>query len=92
MSKRPNAVFVTLDAWRRDAPAIAPDKHRLGEYRLIDKLHTLNLDRLASEGLYFSDAFVTAPHTPPSHASIMTGLFPRSTVCAYSAMSVCPQR
>ena len=71
-----NIVFITSDAWRYDALGVAPDKHRLSRYNLAQRLHTPNLDRFASEGAYFSNAFVTAPHTPPSHASIMTGLYP----------------
>lgn len=76
MQRRTNIVLITVDAWRYDAVGVAPDRHRLEEYGLVEKLHTPNLDRFANEGVYFSNAFVTAPHTPPSHASIMTGLYP----------------
>ncbi|MEA3377269.1 MAG: sulfatase [Chloroflexota bacterium] len=71
-----NIVFITVDTWRYDALGVAPDKHRLEEYGVVEKLQTPNLDRFAQESVYFCNAFVTAPHTPPSHASIMTGLFP----------------
>jgi len=69
-------VFITLDAWRHDALGVALDKHWLSRYELAQRLHTPNLDRFAGGGAYFPYAFVTAPHTPPSHASIMTGLYP----------------
>jgi arylsulfatase A-like enzyme len=35
-----------------------------------------NIDRLAEEGTLFEAAFSTAPWTLPSHASILTGLYP----------------
>jgi hypothetical protein len=39
-------------------------------------LSTPNIDRLAGEGVLFTDASATMPMTLPSHASIMTGLAP----------------
>jgi arylsulfatase A-like enzyme len=35
------------------------------------------LDRIASEGALFENAFTTAPWTLPAHASLLTGLYPR---------------
>ena len=34
------------------------------------------LDRIASEGALFENAFTTAPWTLPAHASLLTGLYP----------------
>jgi arylsulfatase A-like enzyme len=34
------------------------------------------LDRIASEGVLFENAFTTAPWTLPAHASLLTGLYP----------------
>ena len=41
-----------------------------------EKITTPNLDRLASEGLRFTDFYATAPFCSPSRASILTGRYP----------------
>ena len=40
---------------------------------------TPNIDRLASEGILFTNAHCQAPICGPSRASIMTGLFPTTS-------------
>src|SRR5207244_1249611 len=35
-----------------------------------------NLDRIAQQGVAFDNAFSTAPWSFPSHASLLTGLYP----------------
>ena len=57
-------VLVTLDTLRRD---------RCGPYADGPTL-TPHLDRLAERGIVFEDALCQAVSTPPSHASILTGL------------------
>ncbi|HEX2465656.1 MAG TPA: sulfatase, partial [Thermoanaerobaculia bacterium] len=61
-----NVLLVTLDTVRAD---------RLGSYGYAGA-STPALDGLAREGIRFSQAVATAPLTLPSHASILTGLFP----------------
>ena len=61
-----NVLLVTLDTTRVD---------RIGCYG-NDRIETPNLDRLAADGVVFSEALATAPSTLPSHASILTGLYP----------------
>jgi len=61
-----NLLLVTLDTTRAD---------RIGCYG-NDDIETPTLDRLAKEGLVFSDVMAVAPETLPSHASILTGLYP----------------
>ena len=61
-----NVLLVTMDTTRAD---------RLGCYGNGD-IETPTLDRLAGEGVIFSQATATAPTTLPTHASILTGLYP----------------
>jgi arylsulfatase A-like enzyme/Flp pilus assembly protein TadD len=59
-------LLITLDTTRAD---------RLGCYGYGDGL-TPALDRLAAEGVLFEQVFANVPITLPSHATIMTGLYP----------------
>ena len=43
--------------------------------QIIPELKTPNLDKLASRGVYFTNAFVTSPISAVSRASIMTGRY-----------------
>ena len=61
-----SVLLVTLDTTRAD---------RLGCYG-NEEIQTPNLDRLAAEGVIFSQALASSPTTLPSHASILTGLYP----------------
>ena len=60
-----NVLLVTIDTLRADA---------LGSYG--GRARTPNLDRLAAIGLRFDAAHAHAVTTLPSHASILTGLYP----------------
>src|SRR5262245_59405713 len=64
--RRLNVVLVTIDTLRAD---------RLGCYG-YPQVETPNLDALAQRGALFENAIAQAPLTAPSHASIMTGLYP----------------
>jgi tetratricopeptide (TPR) repeat protein len=57
---RPNLLLVTLDTTRADAMGAA----------------TPNLNALAARGRTYKYAYATVPQTLPSHASMMTGLYP----------------
>jgi len=63
---RPNLVLVSIDTLRPD---------HLGCYG-YERETSPAIDRLASEGVRFSDASSTTPWTLPSHASLLTGLYP----------------
>jgi arylsulfatase A-like enzyme/Tfp pilus assembly protein PilF len=65
-SRRPNVLLITLDTTRAD---------RLGCYGYASAL-TPALDSLAAKGVLFERAYTPAPLTLPSHASMMTGLYP----------------
>lgn len=61
-----NLLLVTFDTTRAD---------RIGCYG-HDEGRTFTLDQLAREGVLFSQAIAPAPSTLPSHASLLTGLYP----------------
>ncbi len=64
--EHPNVVIITVDTLRAD---------RVGAYGW-GAARTTNMDRLAAEGVRFTNAVSSAPITLPSHTSIMTGLLP----------------
>ena len=67
MPLRPlNLVVVTIDTLRPD---------HLGCYG-YSKIETPTVDGLARAGVLFENAVTQTPLTPPSHASIFTGLYP----------------
>ncbi len=63
-----NVVVITIDTLRPD------HLHCYG----YTKIETPTLDRIAQSGVMFENAVAQTPLTPPSHASIFTGLNPPS--------------
>jgi arylsulfatase A-like enzyme len=63
---RANVLIVTIDTVRVD---------RLGCYGYV-RPTTPNLDKLAQGGVRFEQAFANSSFTPPTHGSILTGLYP----------------
>src|SRR2546427_7263193 len=61
-----NVLLVTIDTLRAD---------HVGAYGSTGGM-TPTLDRLAAEGLRFETTYAHVPLTLPSHATIMTGLYP----------------
>lgn len=64
--KNPNIILISIDTLRADHLSC------YGYHRQT----TPNIDRLASEGALFKNAYSTAVWTPPAHASMFTGLYP----------------
>lgn len=64
-AKKPNIVFILTDDHRWDFMSGAGHPF----------VKTRNLDRLASQGVLFSNAFVTSSLCSPSRASFLTGLY-----------------
>ena len=62
----PNVLLITIDTLRAD---------HVGAYG-YGKAQTPNLDRLADEGVLFSQAIAPATETCPSHTSILSGVYP----------------
>ena len=67
-SRPPNIVFIVVDDMRWD------------EFRAAGHpfLETSNMDRLAREGIRFTNAFATTPLCSPSRASLLTGQYART--------------
>ena len=62
---QPSILLITLDTTRADHLGIE-----------TDRVETPNLEALAGRGVYFSQAYSVTPTTLPSHASMLTGLYP----------------
>jgi N-acetylglucosamine-6-sulfatase len=67
-ARRPNIVFVLVDDMRWD-------DLRAAGHPFIETPH---MDRLASEGARFTNAFATTPLCSPSRASFLTGQYPHT--------------
>lgn len=67
--EHPNLIIVMADQWRGSA---------LG-FRGIEQVKTPNLDKLAKEGVYFSNAVSNYPVSSPARAMLMTGMYPTKT-------------
>jgi N-sulfoglucosamine sulfohydrolase len=72
MHVRPNIVFVFADDWGRYASAYA--KHE-GSRSLNALIDTPNFDRVAREGVIFTNAIVPAPSCTPCRSSILAGQY-----------------
>ncbi|MBK8506272.1 MAG: family 78 glycoside hydrolase catalytic domain [Saprospiraceae bacterium] len=65
---KPNIIFILTDDQRWDALGYAGNTI----------IQTPEMDKLASEGVYFKNAIVTTPICAASRASILTGLYERT--------------
>ena len=80
-SARPNIIFILTDDQRWDALG-----HSGNEI-----IHTPQMDKLASEGVYFRNAFVTTPICAASRASIFSGLHERTHKYTFQTGPMQPQ-
>jgi arylsulfatase A-like enzyme len=69
--KRPNLIFMTTDGHR-------PDALSLNGNRILS---TPNFDRIGTEGVQFTNSFVTNALCLPSRATALTGLYSHNTGC-----------
>ena len=72
--KQPNVLFIAIDDLN----------HWVGHLGRNVQTRTPNIDRLASEGVSFTNAYCTAPACNPSRASLMSGLRPSTTGCYFN--------
>jgi arylsulfatase A-like enzyme len=70
---KPNFVFIITDDQRWDAMSVVQQEQ--GERARFPWLKTPNMDRLASEGVRFRNAFVTLSLCSPSRAAFLTGRY-----------------
>lgn len=49
-------------------------------------IQTINIDKLAGDGIRFENAFVTAPVCSPTRSALATGMF-QNTICAHNHRS-----
>ncbi|MCF6313767.1 MAG: sulfatase [Verrucomicrobiales bacterium] len=71
-SKRPNIVFAFADDWGRYASAYAKVDKVVGPNAIIQTPH---FDRVAKEGVLFTNAFVTSPSCTPCRSSLLSGQY-----------------
>ncbi|HWS00635.1 MAG TPA: sulfatase [Prolixibacteraceae bacterium] len=71
-NKRPNILFLFADDWGRYASCY---KGLDGRPTLNDVIKTPNVDRVASEGVLFRNAFVNAPSCTPCRSSLFSGRY-----------------
>lgn len=69
--KRPNILFAFADDWGRYASAYA----ELEPGGPSDVVSTPNFDRVAREGVLFTNAFVNAPSCTPCRSSLLSGQY-----------------
>ncbi len=70
-AERPNILFVFADDWGRYASAYA----KLEPGGPNDCVSTPNFDRIAREGVLFTNAFVNAPSCTPCRSSLLSGQY-----------------
>ena len=71
-------ILVSIDNLRQDALSSSEDRKYLVPYGLECAPATPNLDFFARKGFVFSQSRSTSSYTPPSHASMLTGLYPQN--------------
>lgn len=71
-ARRPNILFAFADDWGRYA-SVYQDLVARGTPN--DLVHTPNFDRVVREGVFFRNAFVTAPSCTPCRSSLLSGQY-----------------
>jgi arylsulfatase A-like enzyme len=79
--RKPNLIVFLPDQQRADTIACCGG----------EKVHAPNLNKLASESVVFSRAYVTHPVCTPSRSSLMTGTWPHTNGCTRNSVALDPQ-
>ena len=69
-TKKPNILFAFVDDWGRQASIYAKVE---GAGGINDVAKTPNFDKLAGEGILFTNAYVNAPSCTPCRSAILSG-------------------
>lgn len=72
-ARKPNFLFIYTDDQRWDAMGVV--QREMGDRGRYPWFETPNMDRLATEGVRFRNAFVTLPLCAPSRAVFLTGRY-----------------
>jgi arylsulfatase A-like enzyme len=70
-TKKPNIIYVLADQWRAQATGYNGDPNLIGK--------TPNLDRMADQGINFTNAVSVCPVCTPYRAALFTGQYPTTT-------------
>jgi len=81
LRRKPNLIVFLPDQQRADTIACYGG----------EKVHAPNLNKLASESVVFSRAYVTHPVCTPSRCSLMTGMWPHTTGCTKNSVALAPR-
>lgn len=75
--KRPNLLYIFPDQYRLHALSIWSNPEYKNVLRTLgDPVHTPNLDKLAKQGVLFSQVCSTHPVSSPHRAMLMSGMYP----------------
>src|SRR5262245_65693158 len=81
-TRRPNILWISTED-------ISPDLSCYGDSYAV----TPNIDRLAAQGVRYTNAFATGPVSAPSRPAIITGMFPKTigsmTMCSEDVIYAC---
>lgn len=72
-----NIVLISIDDLRFDCVGYEEDKRLIRKYDPDSLIDTPTLDSLAKKGVSFGQCVSTSSYTPPSHASMFTGMYPK---------------
>lgn len=67
-ASKPNILFILADDWSYPYASVFGESY----------IRTPNLEKLAKQGIVFSNAFCSSPSCTPSRASILTGKYPHN--------------
>lgn len=74
----PNTIIlISIDDLRYDAVGVSDITQWYDKFGLAQFRNTPNLDELGQKGTLFREASSTSSYTPPSHASLFTGQYPK---------------